>query len=138
MMVNVALALLFITGAGINLVLAHSIFSEIRFGSKAQRFSGNIVDFESIRGSGNRMHAPVVEWIGPDGKKRRFRGADWYAWRRYVIGEEVAVLCGFDKEQLRVCLDSFAERFGFPFLLLAFTSSVFTVLVVGFTHPMYL
>lgn len=113
-------------------LLVFSLIQEFRFGTRAQRFSGRIVDFESVTSTGTRVYSPVVEWVGPDGKLRRFRGAFWSGWRRYEIGQSIGVLCGPVKGELRVCIDGFYERFGFDLLMLFFIISISLILAFGF------
>ncbi len=113
-------------------LLVFSIIQEFRFGTRAQRLSGRIVDFESVASLGTRVCSPVVEWVGPDGQLRRFRSALWSGWRRYEIGQYIGVLCGPAKGELRVCIDSFYERFGFELLMLVFLLFISSTLAFGF------
>ncbi len=124
MLLTFALFVLGLVAIGIPLLLVISLVREYKFGGKAKRFVGQVVDFSSIRGQGNRLYSPVVKWVGPDGKSRQFRGATWYAWRRYGVGNHVNVLLGANGDELRVCIDSFADRFGYPLLSLFFCLAV--------------
>jgi hypothetical protein len=83
---------------------------------------GLVVGFESIKVYSIRLHSPIVEWIGPDGNARRFRRAGWTSWRKYVPGQPVRVLLGSPSFSIdpRVCIDNFAERYGFELGFLGF------------------
>ena len=120
MISTIAVFILSFVAIGFPVVMILGLFHEFKFTAKATGFKGQVIDFERVRVRGWMTYAPVVDWIGPDGKTRRTRCGDRSTKPRYEIGQRVIVLCGLYKKDLRVRIKSFREQFFVPICFLVF------------------
>ncbi len=122
MILITAVFLLSLVAIAFPLIAILALIEELKFTLKSKEFKGRVVDFEKVRGvTGVLTYAPVVDWIGPDGKSRRVRCGDFFSSPRYATGQSVVVLCGPYKKDLRVRVKSFREQFLDPICILLFS-----------------
>jgi hypothetical protein len=116
------------------------LIEELKFTVKSQKFKGRVVDFERVRNQGWVTYAPVVDWVGPDGKTRRVQCGDPFAKPQYEIGQQIIVLLGPYKKDLRVRIKSFREQFLIPFCFLLFSLvalGIYAFCLITYVFPQY-